>query len=267
MEEISRETFFTQILSHLFGLFPVADINNSRSRHTAEDVHQHLQFIFRLPNDISQVFPCETFGKDTLLLKEQPVLDIIHYFRRGSSRKSQHRDIGQLLPDLCNLQIRRTEIISPLGNTMTLVDHQQTNLHRLEFGQEDFGTQPFGRNIQEFIFTKDAVFKLGDNLLPAHPGMNGSRLDPDTFQVVHLVFHQGDQWSYNNTNTVHEQSRHLERNRFATTCWHQSQCIVSLIDGLNNLFLKRSEGIVSPVLLQYFLKRCHTKFFFSLFRS
>ncbi len=70
--------------------------------------------------------------------KEQPVLDIIHYFRRGSSRKSQHRDIGQLLPDLCNLQIRRTEIISPLGNTVTLVDHQQTNLHRLEFDSSRF---------------------------------------------------------------------------------------------------------------------------------
>ena len=75
---------------------------------------------------------------------------------------------------------------------------------------------------------------------------------PSLFQVVHLVFHQGDQRAYDQAGTLLHECRNLEADRFSTSGRKQGKRIFLFEDGVNNDFLHRPEAGVSPVLCQYF---------------
>ena len=82
-----------------------------------------------------------------------------------------------------------------------------------------------------------------------HPAIDGSRHDAPLAQMVHLVFHQCYQGSDDNTYPLHSESRYLKGDGLATTRRHQSQCVMSGTDGLDDLPLNTTEVIVAPVLL------------------
>ena len=61
--------------------------------------------------------------------KHQAILDIFTYLGSGSGRKSQNRDLTQILPEFVDLQVGRPEVITPLGNTMGLINGDTIHWH------------------------------------------------------------------------------------------------------------------------------------------
>ena len=57
------------------------------------------------------------------------------------------------------------------------------------FGAEDLRIQPFGGDVEEFVVAEDAVLQGGDDVLPAHAGIDGECFDSPLSQILDLVFH------------------------------------------------------------------------------
>ena len=77
-------------------------------------------------------------------LPSELLLDILHNLRRSGRRERQHGGMGKKLADIRYLEIRRTEIISPLRDTVSLVDGDETDLHMTQFLLKEFGGQALG---------------------------------------------------------------------------------------------------------------------------
>ena len=103
---------------------------------------------------------------------------------------------------------------------MAFVYRNHGDFHRTQLGAEYFRIQPFRRNIKEFVIAEDAVFECGKYFLPRHAGIYGERFDSAFAQILHLVFHQGDEGCNDNTKSTLGESGHLECDRFTTSGRH-----------------------------------------------
>jgi len=186
-------------------------------------------------------------------MEVQTILNILYYFRCSGCGQCQHRNSGQEFPYFRNFQIGRPEVISPLGDTVTFVYCDHGDFHCLQFGAENLRIHTFRRNIEEFVITEDTILQCGENLLARHAGIYGKRHDSPFAQVLHLIFHQGNEGSNDNANTFLSESRHLEGDGLSTACRHKPQCIFAFADTGNDLLLQVAEGVIPPVLFQYLL--------------
>ena len=83
---------------------------------------------------------------------------------------------------------------------MCLINRDEADVHVAEFRQEKFGKEPFRRHIKQLQPTENSVLKRLDNLLTRHAWVDGGSLNAPLKQMIHLVFHQGYEGSYNDTN-------------------------------------------------------------------
>ena len=99
--------------------------------------------------------------------------------------------------------------------------------------------------------SEDAVLEGDDDLLAGETRIDGCCTDTPSQEMVHLIFHQGDEWGDDDTRTLLCEGRHLERDGLASTRGHQSQRVVSTADRLDDLALNTTEIIVAPILSEY----------------
>lgn len=62
-----------------------------------------------------------------LVLEGQPLHDVMDNSRRRGGSKCQHGYIGLDLTDFRNLKIGRTEVVSPLTDTMGFIDRDEAS--------------------------------------------------------------------------------------------------------------------------------------------
>ena len=82
--------------------------------------------------------------------------------------------------------------------------------------------------------------------------MDGQRPDAPRLEVLHLVLHQGDQGRDHERDAVTHQRRHLEADGLAAARGQDREHVLPLRRGGDNLLLHRTEGIIAPILFQYF---------------
>ena len=134
---------------------------------------------------------------------------------------------------------------------MGLVDGDETDVHVTEFRLEQFGRETLGRDVKDTHMSEDAVLEGDDDLLAGETRIDGCCTDTPSQEMVHLIFHQGDEWGDDDTRTLLCEGRHLERDGLASTRGHQSQRVVSTADRLDDLALNTTEIIVAPILSEY----------------
>jgi len=79
--------------------------------------------------------------------------------------------------------------------------------------------------------------------------------DAPAAQVVHLVFHQGNERRYHNAHTVHGDGRHLKRYRLAAAGRHKSQGVVTLGYACYYVVLNAAKILVTPIFAQYLFEQ------------
>ena len=158
--EGGRNTGLVEQFRHFFRALTAACVNNGRARHAVQDMKELFALVCGIPHDVDEVLPLEAHLEDVetsgtsrtsftsltslASLPSQLFLDILHDLRRSGRRERQHGGMGKKLADIRYLEIRRTEIISPLGDTVSLVDGDETDLHMTQFLLEEFGGQSLG---------------------------------------------------------------------------------------------------------------------------
>ena len=145
--------------------------NRTTIRHSLQHV-QHLSHpVLCFAHHINQILTLETHREGILLTKTKPLLYVVHHLGCGcgSQRHDGHIIYRQQLPNLRNLQIGRTKVITPLGDAMRLIHHHHAHLtHPFKLGQEKFGREAFWRNIQKFVSTQHSIVKHTDDVFMHH---------------------------------------------------------------------------------------------------
>ena len=80
--------------------------------------------------------------------------------------------------------------------------------------------------------------------------MDGNCPYPAGLEVLHLVFHEGNERGYHNGNPLLHHCRHLEAHGLAATRGKDCKDVPPCGGLIHNLFLHGAETCVSPVFLQ-----------------
>ena len=90
---------------------------------------QLLFLVGGIPYYVGQVLSFKAHAEDVLILEMQLFLNIVDDGRRGRGRKGKDGNTGLDLPDIRNLQVRRTEIIAPLTDAVGFIYRDEADAH------------------------------------------------------------------------------------------------------------------------------------------
>ena len=252
------------LLHEHFGQFacglPAARIDDGRSAGLSENVEQLRLLVHGAAHDIRKVRACKTHLIYVGRAKLELALDVLHHGGSGRGGQCEDGNLGQQLPYLRYLQVGRAEVVAPLADAVGLVHSDEAHPHVAQFGQEEFGAESFGRDVEQLHAPEDGVLQRLDDVGPLHSRVDSCRPDASPAQMVHLVLHQRDQGRDDQAHTLHRQRRHLEGDRLSSPRRHQSQGVLSSPYALDDLALDASEVRVAPVLTQYGAIVCHHSF-------
>ena len=131
---------------------------------------------------------------------------------------------------------------------MGLVDGDEANLHVAQLRLEKFRREAFGRYIEDAYIAEDTVLEGDNDLLSAKSRIDGCCSDATTQEMVHLVFHQGNQRGDNDACSLLGKCWYLKGDRLTTSRRHQPQRVMSTADRLDDLTLNTAKIIVTPIL-------------------
>ena len=137
----------------------------------------------------------------------QILLDIRTHLVGSCGRQSDDGRLSHLVNDRTYATLLRTEIMSPLRDTMGLVDGIERNLHRLQELHIIVLGERLGCHIQQLGPTlANVLLHLVDGRLVERGVKEMSRtlLLAQVGNEVHLIFHQGDEWRDDDSHTIHE---------------------------------------------------------------
>ncbi len=210
------------------------------------------------PHDIMQVAAVETLLQHMRLLEAQPCLDVFRHLRRCRGGQCQHGHLRQQFAHIRYPQVRRAEIVTPLGDAVRFVHGYQAYRQHAEPLAESLALQALGRHVQEVVGSELAVVQCRLLLVVQHAGVDGSRADVAPPQVLHLVFHQRYQRRDDQTEPVPDHGRHLEAQAFSPARRHQRQRVSARQYGLHYLPLQGAEVVVVPISLQSLSRGHHS---------
>lgn len=237
---------------HLLGATTVADIDNARAAHTADDTEEAPHLIGFAQDHIGQIRAEEAGLKKIRLAEKEPMLNIVDDSRGGCSRKGKHRDSRLQLTDGSHLEIRRAEIVAPLRDTVSLVDSDERDLHLAEMADKDRVSETFRGDVEQFEFAIEGIIENDALFDSIHTRDDAGSLDASVAKILDLIFHQRYERGDHQGKAVGSESRQLIADRLAATSREQCQGVASAEDGIDNLALQRTEGIEMPI----FVKQC-----------
>ena len=238
-----------------FSLFSAAHIHDSCAVDSVADVQKLTEFILAFTYYIRKVRSLETALYQAFALKSKAFHDVIRHLRSGSSRKGYHRGIHQFT-ELAYLQIIRTEIISPLGDAVSLINDDVADIHFAHIAFEKRCRQTLRRDIQELVVAIQGIVQCSVYLAAAHAGIDAQCADAAVVQILHLILHEGDQRGHDDRYPLPHQSRHLEAHGFTASGRENGKHIPVLQRSVYYVFLHRTEGVVPPIFLKCILC-CH----------
>ena len=101
-------------LAYLLGALPAAHIHNGAALYRLKYMYHFGLLVKRLPYNIGKVFALEAHLEHIVSLESQLPLYIVHHLWCSRSRKCQYRNIRFKLSYVGNMQIRGTEVVTPL---------------------------------------------------------------------------------------------------------------------------------------------------------
>ena len=201
--------------------------------------------------DIREVGPLETAAQQQALAEGKLVHDVLRHARGCRGRQRDHGDVERFT-QLIDGQVVRTEVVAPLRDAVRFVHDDIVDRQQRQPGLEQRRTQPLGRYVEELEIAVGGIVQRQLHLAPLHARMNGQRADTPVFEVLHLVLHQRDQGRDYQRDTLLHQGRHLEADGLAAARGQDGQHVPAVRRGGDDLLLHRTEGIIAPILLQYF---------------
>ena len=124
-----RNSIFRELLRDILCPLSATAVDDCCLRNGLKDMHHFSILVFRLPDNIGKVLPLETHAENIFHLESQTFLNVINNLRRGRCRQCKDRCFGYQPAYGSNLQVRGTEIITPLADAVGFVNSDEADLH------------------------------------------------------------------------------------------------------------------------------------------
>ena len=221
-----------------------------------DEAHDVLINVLRLrPHFIVEVRPVERRLKLLGIENAQILLDVGAHLVGGRGGERDNRGLAYFVHDRPDAPVLRTEVVSPLRDTVCLVDGIERNLARLQELHVVLLRQRLRCHVQQFRQPRaDVVLHLVDGrLIERRVQVVGHALMlAEVRQEVHLVFHEGDEGRDDDGHPIHEQRRQLVAQRLAATRRHQYEGVLAIQHIADDGFLVAFERVKAEIVLQGF---------------
>ena len=173
---------------------PAVTVNNAAFSPLILHITQKLFGGFELFHQrIADIRAIEATDLNQRIVQLQQTHNIVTCGFISSRGQCHHRNIWQALTQLTQRTIFRTEIMSPLRNTVCFVHCQHHRIPVSQLLKKVIHHQTFRRNVQQTHLSATTTSNDIQLLFTALGGIQAGRLDAICQQLIHLVFHQGNQ--------------------------------------------------------------------------
>ena len=198
-----------------------------------------------LVDAVTDVRPVETADKHTSLLEAEARNDFAPRGFIGGGRQGNTRNAGETLLQYRQLDVFRTEIVPPLGNTVGLIDGEQRQGGTRQQVEGALQHQPLGRDIQQIKLSAQQLLLDGTRAGGIEGGIEKRGAHPGLLEGRHLVLHQGDQRRDHDAGAGARNGRNLKTQGLATAGGHEHQGIAAGHEGGDDLLLRRAKVLVT----------------------
>ena len=209
--------------------------------------HLFINIFCLFADFVIEVRTVEGGDKDLRFVHTEVFLDITLHFRSGCSSQCNDRNIlANLLDNLADVSVFRTEVVTPFRNTVCLVNRIERDVDILEKVHVLFLGQGFRSNIQQLGLPRDKVFFHFGNFSLVERGvqeMRNATVCTERPDCIHLILHQGNQRGNDDGRAVTHQRRQLVTHRLAASCRHNHKTVLAFQQCLNNLQLITFESV------------------------
>ena len=177
--------------------------------------------------------------------------DVGAHARGGRGRERRHDGTArQLRDEIADGQIRRAEILAPLGHAVRLVHGDERDGRPLREFEEPRIGQPLRRHIHDLVGAVQRAAQHGGLLPGRERGIEVGAAYAGVQKRAHLVAHQRHERAHYQRQTVHNHAGYLVAHRLARARGHDRQRVATAEDRLDDALLPRPKGLVAEVLLQ-----------------
>ena len=192
-------------------------------------------------NAITNIRPVEAGDENPGPVQTELPDDIVSSDLVGGRRERHTRHGTEPIGQRGKLSVLRTEVVTPLTDTVRFIDRKKRDFLTIELIQETFGKKPFGRNVQKVELAPfDGPPGVG-GFSSTEVGSVGDSTHTHLVQLRDLVLHERNQGRYHNAHARTAKGRHLITNRLAATGRHQDQCIAGIGNMPDDLCLEADE--------------------------
>ena len=240
-----------QTQRHALGGFARLAINNAAFLRSRADKFQHLviRFVFG-QHAVGEVRTVEAGDIAARLAQLEQLDDVGAHAFGGGGGKRHHRRFGKKLPQLRELAVFRTEIVSPFADAMRLVHGQQTHVPTLQIRKHARQHQPLRREVEQAELAVVQAAQPRPRFALGERGVEKGRRNAAGLHPVHLVLHQGNQRRHHDRQAGLGHRGQLKTERFAAAGGQQREDILPGQRIADDFLLQRTERGEPEILFE-----------------
>src|SRR5690606_2217579 len=117
---------------------------------------------------IAKIWTGKTFREHIFCTKCQTLLNIFDNTQSSTSGQCQDGNFWMCFSQICQLQIRRTKIVTPLRDTVRLINSKQIDFHVLYTLTYYIRIKALWSNVEEFYLSKYAIVQSNIHFTVIH---------------------------------------------------------------------------------------------------
>ena len=169
---------------------------------------------------------------------------------RSAGRKCGNRNRGKPRPQPAQQPVIGTKFMSPLRNTMSLIDREQSHWHSSQPIEIVLHRQSLRRQIKKSILSRDRPRHDRPPLIAAQKTIQSRRRNPHLPQSCRLVLHQRNQRRHYHYSFFRDHRRQLIAQRLPAPSRHHCANVMPTQQAPNNLFLLWAKRVIPPIPAQ-----------------
>ncbi len=205
---------------------------------------------------IADVRPVEARDEDARLAEMQPLEDLAPRGRIRGGRERNARHVWMARGELAELQVLRSEVVTPLRHAVRLVDGDERDRELVEQRQAALGEQALRRHVQEVELAAARAALDGLHLRPVERGVEELGAHAGFLQRRHLVLHERNERRHHDGRAGEHERRHLVAHRLAAARGHEHQRVPAAGHVRHDLRLRAAEGVVAENVFEHALGAC-----------
>ena len=157
--------------------------------------------------------------------------------------EGQHGRALEVVDGVGQAQVRRAEVVAPLGNAVCLVDDEQFDVDAQELLAKLRVAQALGRHVRDARFGPGQALHGGGFFPGAQGAVQTQDVDAQMVQLVVLVLHEGDEGRHDEGLAREGQGWQLIAQRLARAGRHDGQGVLAVEDVADGELLPWSKRV------------------------